>query len=112
MCARADPGLAPKGQDSRVVGAIALMFHDRQHALRKAASLRPPLPPAALDYSLWLARAPPAGLEHERAAFLWWTGVQYKMRRCGLPDLAPYKHCGSRTFFGDLHFCMGKSAQS
>ena len=80
-CARADPGLAPAGQDSRVVGAIALMFHDRGVSLRKLRVLRPPLAAASLDYSLWLARAPPGGLAHDRAAFLWWTGVHYKLRR-------------------------------
>ena len=79
--ARVDPSLAPAGQDSRVVGAIALMFHDRGVSLRKLSALRPPLAAASLDYSLWLARTPPDGLEHGRAAFLWWTGVHYKLRR-------------------------------
>ena len=80
---RADPGLAPAGQDSRVVGAIALMFHDRRVALAKMRALRPPLSAASLDYSLWLARHPPEGLEATRAAFLWWTAVHHKLRRCG-----------------------------
>ncbi len=65
-----------------MVGAIALMFHDRGASLRKLRALRPPLSAAALDFSLWLARTPPDGLEHRRAAFLWWTGVHYKLRRC------------------------------
>ena len=86
---RADPGLAPAGQDSRVVGAIALMFHDRRVALAKMRGLRPPLAAGSLDYSLWLARAPPDGLETQRAAFLWWTAVHHKLRRCGSPPRNP-----------------------
>ena len=80
---RADPGLAPAGQDSRVVGAISLMFHDRRVALAKMRALRPPLPAASLDCSLWLAPRPPKGKEVARAAFLWYTAVHYKLRRCG-----------------------------
>ncbi|KAK9909343.1 hypothetical protein WJX75_000764 [Coccomyxa subellipsoidea] len=79
-----DASLAPAGQDSRVVGATALMFHERRIALRKMVRLRPPMPAASLDYSLWLARRPPEGLQHDRAAFIWWTGVHYKMRRRGV----------------------------
>jgi hypothetical protein len=62
-------------------GVLAQMFHERRIALRKMVRLRPPMPAASLDYSLWLARRPPEGLQHDRAAFIWWTGVHYKMRR-------------------------------
>ncbi|CAL8467740.1 g7278 [Coccomyxa elongata] len=79
-----DPSLAPAGQDSRVIGATALMFHDRSVSIRKMQRLRPPLPAVALNFSLWLARTPPEGLQVNRAAFIWWTGVHYKMRRKGV----------------------------
>ena len=64
-----------------MVGTTALMFHDRQSSLRKMRKLVPPLQTSQLDYSLWLARSPPEGLEHHRAAFIWWTSTHYKMRR-------------------------------
>lgn len=57
------------------------MFHDRSVSIRKMQRLRPPLPAAALNFSLWLARTPPEGLHVNRVAFIWWTGVHYKMRR-------------------------------
>lgn len=79
----ADASLLPEGQDTRVVGATALMFHSRQASLTKMRRLNPPLQTSQLDYSLWLARSPPEGLEHQRAAFIWWTSTHYKMRRCG-----------------------------
>ena len=66
-----------------MVGATALMFHDRRVSLTKMKQLNPPLQTSQLDFSLWLARSPPEGLEHERAAFIWWTSTHYKMRRCG-----------------------------
>lgn len=81
-CLSADASLLPRGQDTRVVGATALMFHDRRVSLAKMKQLSPPLQTSQLDYSLWLARSPPEGLEHERAAFIWWTSTHYKMRRC------------------------------
>ncbi len=52
--------------------------------MRKMQRLRPPLPAVALNFSLWLARTPPEGLQVNRAAFIWWTGVHYKMRRWAL----------------------------
>jgi len=52
-----------------------------------------------MDFSLWLARTPPADLPHDRAAFLWWTGVDYRFRRRGRRALGiksgsanPYRH--------------------
>ncbi len=61
----------------------AQMFHDRSVSIRKMQKLLPPLPTVALNFSLWLARNPPEGLQVNRAAFIWWTGVHYKMRRWG-----------------------------
>jgi len=80
---RADPGLRPAGQETRVLGATALLFHERAPSLAALAELRPPATIAGMDFSLWLARTPPADLPHDRAAFLWWTGVDYRFRRRG-----------------------------
>jgi len=63
------------------------MLHDRQMSLSRMQRLRPPLSSAALNYSLWLARSPPEGLQHERCAFIWWTGTHYKMRRWALSGM-------------------------
>lgn len=82
----ADATLLPKGQDTRVVGATALMFHDRRATLSKMKRLNPPLQTSQVDYSLWLSRSPPEGLEYQRAAFIWWTSTHYKMRRCVKPQ--------------------------
>ncbi len=78
----ADPALRPAKQDSRVLGATALLFHDRAESLAALAAQQPPASAAAMDFSLWLTRRPPADLPHDRAAFLWWTGVDYRFRRC------------------------------
>ena len=64
-----------------MVGATALMFHDRRATLSKMKRLTPPLQTSQVDYSLWLSRSPPEDLEHQRAAFIWWTSTHYKMRR-------------------------------
>ncbi len=85
----ADASLLPKGQDTRVVGATALMFHDRRATLSKMKRLNPPLQTSQVDYSLWLSRTPPEGLEHQRAAFIWWTSTHYKMRRCVKSAVVP-----------------------
>ena len=85
----ADASLLPKGQDTRVVGATALMFHDRRATLSKMKRLNPPLQTSQVDYSLWLSRTPPEGLEHHRAAFIWWTSTHYKMRRCVKSAISP-----------------------
>ena len=66
-----------------MVGATAIMFHDRRYSLPKMKQLVPPLQVSQLDFSLWLARSPPEGLETQRAAFIWWTSTHYKMRRYG-----------------------------
>ena len=75
-----------------MVGTTALMFHDRHVSLQKMKKLVPPLQTSQLDYSLWLARSPPEGLEHHRAAFIWWTSTHYKMRRleCHAEDCGFY----------------------
>ena len=64
-----------------MLGATALLLHDRGAALAALGSPWPPASAAAMDFSLWLARRPPADLPHDRAAFLWWTGVDYRFRR-------------------------------
>eukprot|EP00884_Botryococcus_braunii_P016566 jgi/Botrbrau1/3593/Bobra.0078s0044.1 len=75
---------APRGQDSRVIGTIAILFHEREKALQRLALLESPLPASALDYSLWLSLSPPPDLPFRRAAFLWWTGVHYRYRGQGV----------------------------
>ena len=81
-----------------MIGATALMFHDRRATLSKMKRLSPPLQTSQVDYSLWLSRSPPEGLEHQRAAFIWWTSTHYKMRRCVKAAVL----LASESMFGDV----------
>lgn len=78
-----DRSLLPEGQDSVVVGATAMLFHDRAASLQRIPLLSTPLTTADLDYSLWLAPFPPPDLEHNRCVFVWWTSTDSNFRRCG-----------------------------
>ena len=78
-----------------MLGATALLFHDQAESLAALAAQQPPVSAAAMDYSLWLTRRPPADLPHDRAAFLWWTGVDYRFRRCLHAWLSLYLHYAS-----------------
>ena len=77
----ADPQLLSEGQDSRIIGATAMMFHDRAAALEHMQLMdwRPHV--ADLDYNLWLSSRPPPDQEHKRAVFIWWTSVDLDFRR-------------------------------
>ncbi|KAK9835072.1 hypothetical protein WJX81_008531 [Elliptochloris bilobata] len=108
-----DPALRPVGQETRVLGATALLFHGRTAALAALAALRPPVSPAAMDFSLWLARQPPADLPHDRAAFLWWTGVDYRFRRRGVAQalIAACEAVALAAGFPDLYIQAATTAR-
>lgn len=77
----ADPSVLPPEQDSIVVGATALMFHDRLTTLEKFLKLKLPLSSKNLDQNLFLSDTPPPDLDYKSAAFIWWTSVDPGHRR-------------------------------
>lgn len=70
-----------------MAGGAALLFHDRGAALAALRALTPPGSPAAMDLALWLTDAPdPAATAAGggRGAWLWWAGVDPRLRRGGV----------------------------
>ena len=81
QCRCADTGVLASGHDSRVIGAIALMFHERSAALRRLGQLAPPVEAASLDLALWMRKNPPQEVVQKQATFMWWTAIDYRYRR-------------------------------
>lgn len=77
----ADTSVLPEGQDSIVIGATSLMFHERLSTLEKFLKLNLPLTSQSLDQNLFLAESPPPDLDYKLAAFIWWTSVDPAYRR-------------------------------
>ena len=79
--ATADSSVLLEGQDSVVIGATSLMFHDRLSTLEKFLKLNLPISSQNLDQNLFLADSPPPDLDYKSAAFIWWTSVDPGYRR-------------------------------
>ena len=76
-----DSTLLPEGQDSIIIGATALMLHDRLATLEKFIKLKFRFSSKNLDQNLFLADTPPPDLEYKHAGFIWWTSIDPGYRR-------------------------------